>query len=111
MIYSDPDLPRKIQEMNDEVQAVFAVQQDFAANIKSLAKENGVVIPTPILRKLEGTRVSKLTFKSMVGISRDLGFKVAAVLYEPPEVSGEVIRKAWEAAGRPHDFWELNRDA
>ena len=111
MIYSDPDLPNKIQALNEETQEIFAVQQDFAENIKALAHEKGVVIDKATLRKLEGTNVAKLTFKSMVQISRSLGFKTAAMLYDPPRASGIEIRKAWEAAGRPRDFWELNRDA
>lgn len=113
MIYTDPDLPKKIKAMNEEIQAIFAVQRDFAANLKSLAQENGVVIDRATLRRLDDTNVHKLTFKKMVEISRALGFKVAAVLYEPPEVSGEAIRKAWEAAGRPSNFFDLNsnRDA
>lgn len=111
MVYTDPELPNKVQSMNDELQAVFAVQLDFARSTKALAVETGTSIDAATMLKLDDSQAHKLTFKKMVEISRSLGFKVAAVLYHPPEASGSEVRKAWEAAGKPKDFWDVNRDA
>ncbi len=97
------------------------VKQDFLDQLKAYMREKKVT-QSQLAKALgvsEG-RISQVlnnptnvTLLTSIKLVRALGLKMSVVGYDAeetaPHVSGEAMRAAWEAEGRPADFWDLRK--
>ena len=91
---------------------VFQLEDKFDAQ-KDLAKALNVT-ESAVSQKLNNP--GNLKLQTMIKYARALGMKLSVVLYDDGDsrnergpISAEIFRICWERAGKPADFWMVNR--